>query len=1234
MLWLSATAGFGKSVLAAYLTESIKQRYPSSGVAYFFCKDNERLSEPHCLIRTMLYQSSTASPNTKGLLYRIWDTNPSIASCTGSVIQLTESLLLPGLASLSTEDIFFIIDGLNECPEHKVREILRVIIALRRQSPNQTLKRFPNIRILLTSQETDRIKKALQDVPRTVLYGLNERNIESYVTQTLESDPILSENFKKTGKDPLSYFDKCNHRGMFLWVSLMLETLGKMPLDDFAPFLEKVPKDLNYLYGKVLERLLASLEDLEIKRVKEILVWLTTKNTCLTLRDLQLGIAVMRNPNGPIQINTLPEIEVTLRKCGAFIQVVPLANSEPSEETISLVHSSFKDFITTSDTRSKCPEALRIDPISSNASIATSCLLYLSRIPRLPEPSKTLELQELRKTHDCVMPFFLAAADWRVNLRKATSLAAGHRTQLFSSMLEFLKEDNLVKWLEGIIAFSSGIWNWEYGYGIVKETVEDLLRWMKAENYHLHLTNRADVEVGIISTRGCTADPEELNERILYSRMSRAAAIVWLSITPKYACAPAAAFDIMCWLDAAAAKREYVFGTPRLLPAMHQLIALANGAALSSLPRKNANIARSFYRISLSERHSPERARINLNKAKQLFTDSLQAEKFDINEARLTWCDLCATVQRLSVFNGYSDLDYTNLKRDLDRVWTWEGENKPCGAVEEVETLRRLGTFNCDFARRTSSIPHLDSAIGFLNLGYDKSRNIDHLHRYGLALELADALLLKHTIEGDSAILDYVIKLLRWVRNAAQNYLIKAQAAAMEVTCLILHRYYAREGPLHSDDALQMIALAEAAIVWAPSESYSLDAMCKVLTWRYDSTGTLSYLDNAIACAKNCLKLVAVNHQPSIAVCRCNLARLLITRIAETLSVQDLKAVENLLISVQPTTWGVFSLEATANLACLKQFSYELTRDEEALSFSLRLQDQLLSKIPESHIIWQFIMYDLGAGKIMRFERDDCLHSLDQAVETLERIRNARVNQDARALHVSLLALAYSKKYDKIGRSEDLGAALQYSKLALSLNKSEWRMNEFHCIHGLVLLSQSSRAEGDFVKKLGEAVTHLRLAVELAERYRGTQQQACPYHYLSKALRSQFHHTNKLVDIEESVNYGRRAIQYIPEKHIMQPEIANNLSLSLYEYHKTGVGRDDDLREAFELAFTAFSETPDGHIHELAYYEDLSQIATTVRSSSRELQGLFSEDELELIRLGMWVCIFFLLDGSSRSDDR
>src|SRR5208282_2706118 len=81
-LWLFATTGFGKSVLAAYLIEEIPKQRAHAQVMYFFCRSDPLLQSAHHIIQTMLYQMTGMSPNVWKCVKKIWDDSRSYYDLT------------------------------------------------------------------------------------------------------------------------------------------------------------------------------------------------------------------------------------------------------------------------------------------------------------------------------------------------------------------------------------------------------------------------------------------------------------------------------------------------------------------------------------------------------------------------------------------------------------------------------------------------------------------------------------------------------------------------------------------------------------------------------------------------------------------------------------------------------------------------------------------------------------------------------------------------------------------------------------------------------------------------------------------------------------------------------------------------------------------------------------------------------------------------------------------------
>jgi len=99
MLWLYGTAGFGKSVLAAYLSEAIAQEYTAMSIAYFFCKEEiTLLNEAHHLIRTFIHQITVRNAlETRNLAQAVRACSASIANCTASTNEFVDFFVMPEL---------------------------------------------------------------------------------------------------------------------------------------------------------------------------------------------------------------------------------------------------------------------------------------------------------------------------------------------------------------------------------------------------------------------------------------------------------------------------------------------------------------------------------------------------------------------------------------------------------------------------------------------------------------------------------------------------------------------------------------------------------------------------------------------------------------------------------------------------------------------------------------------------------------------------------------------------------------------------------------------------------------------------------------------------------------------------------------------------------------------------------------------------------------------------------
>jgi hypothetical protein len=155
-------------MLAAYLTNALVERFPSTPITYFFSKDNIFLQEAHHIVRVIMHQLTIQSPKLRAVVKEIWSTQTSIAELTATGDDFFNILFLPALQSLSqtSTTMFFILDGLNECSQNYIPDVLEFLNRLQTEPGD----RIPHLRVLITSQPTREIAIALHAYKRVTLH--------------------------------------------------------------------------------------------------------------------------------------------------------------------------------------------------------------------------------------------------------------------------------------------------------------------------------------------------------------------------------------------------------------------------------------------------------------------------------------------------------------------------------------------------------------------------------------------------------------------------------------------------------------------------------------------------------------------------------------------------------------------------------------------------------------------------------------------------------------------------------------------------------------------------------------------------------------------------------------------------------------------------------------------------------------------------------------------------------
>jgi hypothetical protein len=355
-----------------------------------FCDDrNERRRTSIWVLRTLLYRLFQQNRNlVKHVQKHIQKTDglDSLGSDPDEFqsFDVLTKILEELIPDPEVEVVYFVIDGLDQCGPH-LPAVLRMIIDLATRINTEASKQCHsfNLRCIVSDRGSKIVRDRMRPEYTIDMPIDNQRDLDR-VTDCRVKRIQEYRYFSETIYDSTTNLLKQNSKGMFMWLSLVLDDLGTWEgMWTEAKIEEKlhsIPSDVAAFYKAMLER---QSRD-SVKRLQTLLMWVYFAGRPLSLQELNV-VLTLQDENEKYSGGASTEGEIAALKSnmegnwGALFAV-------QEDGLVELSHQSVKDFLSgvfSADGEKDYPR-FGFTPAQAHRRIASTCLDYL-RISKVYE---------------------------------------------------------------------------------------------------------------------------------------------------------------------------------------------------------------------------------------------------------------------------------------------------------------------------------------------------------------------------------------------------------------------------------------------------------------------------------------------------------------------------------------------------------------------------------------------------------------------------------------------------------------------------------------------------------------------------------------------------------------------------------------------------------------------------------------------------------------------------------
>ena len=405
ILWIFGYPGFGKTILAAWLTEYLRHTKHEE-LSYFFCYfGDENLRQPLNILRSWISQLIKTNDKALEIVRETYTGKYPKAFDLGNLKRATELdlWLLFKRLNVGLVGLIFMIDGFDECVKDEMDPRNHTLLDARERflkALEESIE-HTNARILIISRESadlrNRYRRALHSrkpsSPSWLAYRITREDTQNDIglyTRAIVNDVLHKRTNDLKNDIVVRLVEKCD--GMFLYLRRIqprLKSKSTMSAGKLRAIIEDMPRGLDEAYDRDLQTI-CGLDNEDRERALSILRWVFYAARPLTVRELAEALLISVNDDGSVD-NWLPQDDLPeswdedytdeqiMGLCGSLIDIRGGETGNSVEnQTVHFVHFSVKEYLLgTVDIEIPVVKDCFTDHSRAQELITKTCLRYL-----------------------------------------------------------------------------------------------------------------------------------------------------------------------------------------------------------------------------------------------------------------------------------------------------------------------------------------------------------------------------------------------------------------------------------------------------------------------------------------------------------------------------------------------------------------------------------------------------------------------------------------------------------------------------------------------------------------------------------------------------------------------------------------------------------------------------------------------------------------------------------------